>query len=73
MMRYKDLTLELLASFAAFKITEVPLEENLDANMLSKLNQKNPSYLTHMAKVQEIGSATIDTIHVNAIDNNCDE
>lgn len=68
MARYKGLTLELLASFAAFLITQVPREENLDADMLSKLNQTAPSYLTHMAKIQEIGSASIDSIKVNAVD-----
>lgn len=37
MMRYKDLALELLSSFTAFEITQLPREENLDVDMLSKL------------------------------------
>lgn len=73
MARYKDLALELLPSFAAFEIAQVPREENLDADILSKVNQTVPSYLTHMAKVQEIGFASIDSIQVNVVDNPQDE
>lgn len=73
MMRYKDLVLQVLASFTAFEIIQVPREENLDADMLSKLYQTAQNYLTHLAKVQKIRSTSIDAIQVNAIDNNHDE
>lgn len=68
MIRYKVLVLEMLASFMTFKIKQVPRGENLDADMLSKINQSTPSYISQIARVQEITTTIIEEIQVNLIE-----
>lgn len=72
MMRYKDMVIKLLASFATYEFTQILREENLDVGMLSKLTQSAPRYISQLVKMQEITTPSIDAIHVNVIEDHDD-
>lgn len=73
MAKYKDLVTDLLGTFASFKIVQVSWEENLDANMLLKLSLSASSYVSQMAKIEEVTFASIDVIQVDVINDQNDE
>lgn len=62
MIRYKDMALEFLAAFETYEVVQVPCDENLDVDMLSKLSQSTPIYVSQMARVEEVTSASIDVV-----------
>lgn len=62
MIKYKDLVTKMLALFKSFEIKQIPRGENLDVDMLSKINQLALSYISQIAKIQEIDTASIDEI-----------
>lgn len=66
MARYKDIMVKLLASFITFKITQVPQDKNRESDMLSKINQSTPSYISQLGN--GLG-AIINAIQINVIEN----
>lgn len=67
MVEYKDLVAELLGTLKSFEIVQVSREENLVADMLTKLSLSALSYVSQMAKIEEVTSASINVIQINAI------
>ncbi|XP_031096938.1 uncharacterized protein LOC116001189 [Ipomoea triloba] len=68
MIQYKDVALELLQQFDKYELIQVPRTENTDADMLSKLTQEAPEYVSKIARIEEIGSPSIDVIEVRPVE-----
>ncbi|XP_031106323.1 uncharacterized protein LOC116010971 [Ipomoea triloba] len=68
MIRYKDIALEWLQQFDKYEMIQVPRAENTDADMLSKLTQEAPEYVSKIARVEEIVTPSIDIIEVRPVE-----
>ncbi|VFQ66059.1 unnamed protein product [Cuscuta campestris] len=67
MARYKDLGLALLKGFEEFKIAQIPLAENADADLLSKLTQYAPEHVSKLSRVEILDHASIEKLEVATI------
>ncbi|VFQ93639.1 unnamed protein product [Cuscuta campestris] len=54
MKRYRDTTLELLKAFGAYRMEQVPREENAKADILSKLGPDSPDHIRAMTQEEEL-------------------
>lgn len=62
------MVVRMLTPFTAHEVTQVLREENIDVDILSKMTQSTPQYISQLAKTKEIGIAIIDVIQVNVIE-----
>ncbi|VFQ85177.1 unnamed protein product [Cuscuta campestris] len=53
MKKYRDTALELLKAFRAYRIEQVPREENAEADILSKLGPDSPDHIKEMTQEEE--------------------
>ncbi|VFQ85759.1 unnamed protein product [Cuscuta campestris] len=53
MKKYRDTALELLKAFGAYRIEQVPREENAEADILSKLGPDSPDHIKAMTQEEE--------------------
>ncbi|XP_031112204.1 uncharacterized protein LOC116016181 [Ipomoea triloba] len=68
MIQYKDIALELLQQFKKYELIQIPRMENTDADMLSKLTQEAPEYVSKIARIEEVGAPSIDVIEVHPVE-----
>ncbi|VFQ64011.1 unnamed protein product [Cuscuta campestris] len=54
MKKYRDTALELLKAFGAYRIEQVPREENAEADILSKLGPDSPDHIKAMTQEEEL-------------------
>ncbi|VFQ98450.1 unnamed protein product [Cuscuta campestris] len=54
MKRYRDTALELLKAFGAYRIEQVPREENAEADILSKLGPDSPDHIKAMTQEEKL-------------------
>ncbi|VFQ80927.1 unnamed protein product [Cuscuta campestris] len=54
MKKYRDTALELLKAFGAYRIEQVPREENAEADILSKLGPDSPDHIKAMTEEEEL-------------------
>ncbi|VFQ62047.1 unnamed protein product [Cuscuta campestris] len=54
MKKYRDTALELLKAFEAYRIEQVPREENAEADILSKLGPDSPDHIKAMTQEEEL-------------------
>ncbi|VFQ84371.1 unnamed protein product, partial [Cuscuta campestris] len=54
MKKYRDTALELLKAFGAYRIEQVPWEENAEADILSKLGPDSPDHIKAMTQEEEL-------------------
>ncbi|VFQ82710.1 unnamed protein product [Cuscuta campestris] len=54
MKKYRDIARELLKAFGAYRIEQVPREENAEADILSKLGPDSPDHIKAMAQEEEL-------------------
>ncbi|VFQ60495.1 unnamed protein product [Cuscuta campestris] len=54
MKKYRDTALELLKAFRAYRIEQVPREENAEADILSKLGSDSPEHIKAMTQEEEL-------------------
>ncbi|VFQ61181.1 unnamed protein product [Cuscuta campestris] len=54
MKRYRDTALEFLKAFGAYRIEQVPREENAEADILSKLGPDSPEHIKAMTQEEEL-------------------
>ncbi|VFR03421.1 unnamed protein product, partial [Cuscuta campestris] len=54
MKKYRDTALELLKAFKAYRIEQVPREENAEADILSKLGPDSPDHIKAMTQEEEL-------------------
>ncbi|VFQ59770.1 unnamed protein product [Cuscuta campestris] len=54
MKMYRDTALELLKAFGAYRIEQVPREENAKADILSKLGPDSPDHIRAMTQEEEL-------------------
>ncbi|VFQ79290.1 unnamed protein product [Cuscuta campestris] len=54
MMKYRDTALELLKAFKAYRIEQVSREENVEADILSKLGPDSPDHIKAMTQEEEL-------------------
>ncbi|VFQ73588.1 unnamed protein product, partial [Cuscuta campestris] len=54
MKKYRDTALELLKAFGAYRIEQVPREENVEADILSKLGPDSPDHIKAMTQEEEL-------------------
>ncbi|VFQ93359.1 unnamed protein product [Cuscuta campestris] len=59
MKKYKDTALELLKSFTAYSVEQIPRAENAEADILSKLSSDTPEHIRRMANVEELSEPSI--------------
>lgn len=67
------MVIEMLTPLTAHEVTEVPRKENIDVDILSKMTQSTPQYISQLTKIKEIRMASIDAIQVNVIKDEDDE
>ncbi|VFQ80969.1 unnamed protein product [Cuscuta campestris] len=54
MKKYRDTALGLLKAFGAYRIEQVPREENAEADILSKLGPDSPDHIKAMTQEEEL-------------------
>ncbi|VFQ69611.1 unnamed protein product [Cuscuta campestris] len=54
MKKYRDTALELLKAFGAYRIEQVPREENAEADILSKLGPDSPDHIKAITQEEEL-------------------
>ncbi|VFQ74276.1 unnamed protein product, partial [Cuscuta campestris] len=54
MKKYRDTALEFLKAFGAYRIEQVPREENAEAKILSKLGLDSPDHIKAMTQEEEL-------------------
>ncbi|VFQ68846.1 unnamed protein product [Cuscuta campestris] len=67
MKKYRDTALELLKSFTAYSVEEIPQAENAEADILSKLSSDMPEHIRRMANVEELSEPRIHAFPVAMI------
>ncbi|VFQ86117.1 unnamed protein product [Cuscuta campestris] len=67
MKKYRDTALELLKSFTAYSVEQIPRAENAEADILSKLNSDTPEHIRRMANVEELSEPSIHAFPVAMI------
>ncbi|VFR02773.1 unnamed protein product [Cuscuta campestris] len=67
MKKYKDTALELLKSFTAYSVEQIPRAENAEADILSKLSSDTPEHIKRMANVEELSEPSIHAFPVTMI------
>lgn len=64
MVQYRDLAMEWLQKFSRHELIQIPQSENMDEDMLSKLLQEAPQYVSKIARIKKITTMSIDTIQL---------
>ncbi|VFQ98589.1 unnamed protein product [Cuscuta campestris] len=59
MKKYTDTALELLKTFTAYSVEQIPRAENAEADILSKLSSDMPEHIRRMANVEELSEPSI--------------
>ncbi|VFR03159.1 unnamed protein product [Cuscuta campestris] len=59
MKKYRDTALELLKAFGAYRIEQVRREENVEADILSKLGPDSPDHIKAMTQEEELFEPSI--------------
>ncbi|VFQ79099.1 unnamed protein product [Cuscuta campestris] len=54
MKKFRDTAMELLKAFGAYRIEQVPREENAEADILSKLSPDSPDHIKAMTQEEEL-------------------
>ncbi|VFR02730.1 unnamed protein product [Cuscuta campestris] len=67
MKKYRDTALELLKSFTAYSVEQIPRAENAEADILSKLSSDTPEHIRRMANVEELSKPSIQAFPVAMI------
>ncbi|VFQ79051.1 unnamed protein product [Cuscuta campestris] len=67
MKKYRDTALELLKSFTAYSVEQIPRAENAEADILSKLSSDTPEHIRRMANVEELSEPSIHAFPVAMI------
>ncbi|VFQ67525.1 unnamed protein product [Cuscuta campestris] len=67
MKKYRDTALELLKSFTAYSVEQIPRAENAEAYILSKLSSDMPEHIRRMANVEELSEPSIHAFPVAMI------
>ncbi|VFQ98159.1 unnamed protein product [Cuscuta campestris] len=67
MKKYRDTALELLKSFIAYSVEQIPRAENAEADILSKLSSDTPQHIRRMANVEELSVPSIHAFPVAMI------
>ncbi|VFQ98405.1 unnamed protein product [Cuscuta campestris] len=67
MKKYRDTALELLKSFTAYSVEQIPQAENVEADILSKLSSDTPEHIRRMANVEELSEPSIHAFPVAMI------
>ncbi|VFQ96840.1 unnamed protein product [Cuscuta campestris] len=67
MKKYRDTALELLKSFTAYSVEQIPQAENAEADILSKLSSDTPEHIRRMANVEELSELSIHAFPVAMI------
>ncbi|VFQ60871.1 unnamed protein product [Cuscuta campestris] len=67
MKKYRDTALELLKSFTAYSVEQIPRAENAEADILSKLSSNTPEHIRRMANVEELSKPNIHAFPVAMI------
>ncbi|VFQ85614.1 unnamed protein product [Cuscuta campestris] len=67
MKKYRDTALELLKSFTAYSVEQIPRAENAEADILSKLSSDTPEHIRRMANVEELSEPSIHAFLVAMI------
>ncbi|XP_019174007.1 PREDICTED: uncharacterized protein LOC109169560 [Ipomoea nil] len=64
MRRYRDVVLQLLGQLAHHEVLQVPREQNIDADMLSKLGQGTPEHVSKIARVEDLARSSLEAYPV---------
>ncbi|XP_019154276.1 PREDICTED: uncharacterized protein LOC109150745 [Ipomoea nil] len=64
MRRYRDVVLQLLGQLINYEILQVPLDQNTDADMLSKLAQGAPEHISKIARIEDFKRLSLDAYPV---------
>ncbi|VFQ69562.1 unnamed protein product [Cuscuta campestris] len=67
MKKYRDTALELLKSFTAYSVKQIPRAENAEADILSKLSSDTSEHIRRMANVEELSEPSIHAFPVAMI------
>ncbi|VFQ79319.1 unnamed protein product [Cuscuta campestris] len=67
MKKYRDTALELLKSFTAYSVEQIPRAENAEVNILSKLSSDTPEHIRRMANVEKLSEPSIHAFPVAMI------
>ncbi|VFQ60541.1 unnamed protein product [Cuscuta campestris] len=67
MKKYRDAIVELLKSFIAYTMEQIPRAENAEADILSKLSSETPKHIRRMANVEELAESSIHAFPVAMI------
>ncbi|VFQ98728.1 unnamed protein product [Cuscuta campestris] len=67
MKKYRDTALEVLKSFTAYSVEQIPRAENAKADILSKLSSNTPEHIRRMANVEELSEPSIHAFPVAMI------
>ncbi|VFR02436.1 unnamed protein product, partial [Cuscuta campestris] len=67
MKKYRDTALELLKSFTAYSVEQIPRAENVEADILSKLSSDTLEHIRRMANVEELSEPSIHAFPVAMI------
>ncbi|XP_031120352.1 uncharacterized protein LOC116023490 [Ipomoea triloba] len=54
MIRYRDVVLRVLGRIAQHEILQVPMEQNSEADMLSKLSKGAPEYISKITRIEDL-------------------
>ncbi|VFQ68299.1 unnamed protein product [Cuscuta campestris] len=67
MKKYRDTALELLKSFTAYSVKQIPRAENAEADILSKLSSETLEHNRQLANVEELSQPSIHAFPVAMI------
>ncbi|VFQ98118.1 unnamed protein product [Cuscuta campestris] len=67
MKKYRDTALELLKSFTAHSVEQIPRAENAEADILSKQSSDTPEHIRRMGNVEELSEPSIHAFPVAVI------